>query len=300
MRVANKTIYDNVRWNLDKITTEMTEANSMVSSMKRIQNLSDDPVAMVTVLDIRSSLSNTSQLERNIGLGKSWLTMGESALTQLQELLTEAKTICIQTGSAQVGRDERANAATEVDGILRQVLSLANTQVGDRYIFSGTETDTSPFAFDDDTDPTAVVYSGNATAFAVKIGRSTNVEVGRNGESVYGDAASSNNIFQTLIDLKTHLENNDASEVVATMDNLDEQLDNVTNLISDTGAKVKQMEVKESIIQDLNLSHSERKSQLEDADMSDAILNLKTKELAYQAALSSSAKVMSMSLVDYL
>ncbi|MBW1802923.1 MAG: flagellar hook-associated protein FlgL [Deltaproteobacteria bacterium] len=308
MRVANKSIYDSVRWNLDKITRDMSEANTMVSSMKTLQDLSDDPVAMVTVLDIRSSISNIGQLEENITMGKPWLNMGESALTQIEEVLGEAKTLCIQMASGTVGGSERADAVTHVDGYLRQILSLANTGIGDRYIFSGTKTDTPPFAFDDDTNPTQVTYSGNGTAFAVKIGKSNSVEVGRDGETVFGDdnitwsdpAAGQDNIFKTLIDLKTHLLNNDAEEISATLDKLDNHLDTVSNMISDTGGKIIRMEVKETIIKDLNLNHSERKSQLEDADMAEAVMNLKTKEIAYQAALSSSAKVMSLSLVNYL
>ena len=113
-------------------------------------------------------------------------------------------------------------------------------------------------------------------------------------------AAGHGNIFKTLIDLKTCLQNNDTLEISATMDKLDEHLETVSNMISDTGGKIIRMEVKENIIKDLELNHSDRKSQLEDADMADAVMNLKTKELAYQAALSSSAKVMSLSLVNYL
>jgi flagellar hook-associated protein 3 FlgL len=44
----------------------------------------------------------------------------------------------------------------------------------------------------------------------------------------------------------------------------------------------------------------ERKSQLEDADIAEAVMHLKSKELAYQAALASSARVMQLNLVNYL
>ncbi|MCD6297532.1 MAG: flagellar biosynthesis protein FlgL, partial [Deltaproteobacteria bacterium] len=60
------------------------------------------------------------------------------------------------------------------------------------------------------------------------------------------------------------------------------------------------MEIKENIFQDLKISNTERLSKIEDADIAEAIMDLKAKELAYQAALASSAKVMKMSLVDYM
>ena len=66
MRVANKTIFDSIKINLDKATEAMAEANMVVSSGKRINRLSDDPVGLVTVLDLRSSLANIEQLQKNI------------------------------------------------------------------------------------------------------------------------------------------------------------------------------------------------------------------------------------------
>jgi flagellar hook-associated protein 3 FlgL len=58
--------------------------------------------------------------------------------------------------------------------------------------------------------------------------------------------------------------------------------------------------VKENIYQDLELESTAKLSNIEDADIAKAIVELKTKELAYQAALASSAKVMQLSLVNYV
>ena len=43
MRVAGKTIYDAIRFNLGNITEELYKANKVVSTGKRITGLSDDP-----------------------------------------------------------------------------------------------------------------------------------------------------------------------------------------------------------------------------------------------------------------
>jgi flagellar hook-associated protein 3 FlgL len=298
MRVSNQAIFDNISNNLAWVTEAVSKANTVVSSNKRINQLSDDPVGLVTVLDLRSSLANVEQLGRNITTGKSWLTMGESALTQVGDLLSEGKTLSVQMANATQNSTQRANAVTLVDGYLRQLLSLANTEVGGRYIFAGTATDTAPFAFDDEDNPTAVTYSGNDTAFAVRIGKNLTVEVGRDGEEVFGTGG--NSIFQTLLDLKTDLANNDVGGIQETLDKLDDDLDNIRTLISSTGARVIRLDTKGKIIEDLNLTYTDRKSQIEDADIAQAIMDLKGKELAYQAALASSSKVMGMSLLDYL
>ena len=60
------------------------------------------------------------------------------------------------------------------------------------------------------------------------------------------------------------------------------------------------MEIKEKIYQDMDLTNTDRLSKIEDADIAEAIMDLKAKEVAYQAALASAARVLNVSLVDYL
>jgi flagellar hook-associated protein 3 FlgL len=84
------------------------------------------------------------------------------------------------------------------------------------------------------------------------------------------------------------------------MDNLDSHLDSVNAQVSDIAGKAIRLDVRENIITDLELSYTDRKSQLEDADIAEAIIELESKELAYNAALSASAKIMQLSLVDFL
>ena len=306
MRVSNKAIYDTLTYNLANVSDAMLQANKVVSTGKRINNLSDDPVGLVSVLNLRSSLDSIDQLERNITMGESWLNMGETALSQIEDILSQAKALTISMASDNQGADQRADAAVEVDGYFHQILSLANTQVDGRYIFAGTQTDTAPFVFDDSVPE--VTYEGNDTAFEINIAKEINIAVGRDGEQIFGDdnfawgdpAAGTDNIFKTLLDLKSHLENNEVDDIRTAMDELDDHLRTLRSVIADTGSKNKRLELKRTIIQDLRLTYTDRKSELEDADIAEAVMDLQAKELAYEAALASSAKVMQMSLVDYI
>jgi flagellar hook-associated protein 3 FlgL len=274
------------------------DAQEVVSTTKKINTLSDDPVGLVTVLDLKSSLENIAQMKRNISFGKSWLTAGETALTQAQDILVQAKELCVQMSSANVNSTERNNAQTVVDGYLRQMVSLANSQVGERYIFSGTNTDTVPFAFN--SGETQVLYSGNDTAFSIKIGRDSNIEISRDGEDIFGENWDDTNIFKTLMDLKTALQNNDVTEIQAAMNKLDAHQKTLSAAVSSGAGKTIRLNVREEIIENLQLTYKERQAELEDVDITEAIMNLNAKELTYNAALSSASKVMSMSLLDYV
>jgi len=292
MRVANKTIYDIIKFNLGNITEELNRANKVVATGKRITELSDDPVGLTQALNIKSSLSNIEQLGRNISMGRSWLTASESALTQVQNQISDARALCVQMATATTGSAERASAAATVQNTLEEIVSLANTEVNGRYIFAGSKTDAAPFSRDNDTN--VVTYNGDNKAFTIKIGRDATVEVGSDGEAVFGD------IFTTLSDLKDALEADDVSGIQAAMSNLDTHFDRISTKISEIGSKMLRMETKEKVFQDLNITNTERLSKIEDADITEAIMDLKAKELAYKAALASSARVMQLSLVDYL
>jgi len=287
MRVANKAIYDSVMYNLGSISEELNKANEVATTGKRINNLSDDPVGLTQSLNIRSALSSIEQMGRNISHGNSWLTTSESALTSVQNIISDTKALCVQMASGTIGSSQRASAAGTVQNMLDEIVSLANTDVAGNYIFAGSKTDTIPFGQDG-------TYNGDNNPFTIKISQNSTIEVGSDGQAVFGTA------FNTLVDLKAALQSNDVSGIQDAIDKLDGHFDDITAKISDVGSKMNRMEIKDNILQDLNFSNTERLSTIEDADIAEAIMNVSAAELTYQAALASSAKVMSLTLVDYL
>jgi len=185
MRVASKTIYDTVKFNLGTITENLYKANRVVATGKRITGLSDDPVGLTQVLNIKSTLSNIDQLGRNIDLGKSWLIASESALSHVQNLISEARVLCVQMTTGTMGAAQRASAAETVQNMLEEIVSLANTEVSGRYIFAGSKTSTAPFTLALANND--VTYNGDNNAFTVKIDRDATVQAGSDGEDVFWD-----------------------------------------------------------------------------------------------------------------
>lgn len=301
MRVTNQSTYEAIKYHLAQRAGDLVKANEIVASGKRINNLSDDPTGLVQVLSLRESLANIDQLGRNVSTARNWLEGGETALCSVKDLITDMKTLAVQMANGTVGSSERAAAAAQVEGALEQIVSLANTQVNGQYIFAGTKTDTKPFEIvrDGSGNPTGVTYSGNDTPFTIKIGKNTTLEAGHDGEAVFGDG-SPGGIFQALIDFKNSLEANNVAGIGQAMDDLDTDLEQMISTTSEIGTKGVRLDVKEKILEDLKLTYTERRSQLEDADILEAISDVQSRETAYQAALASSAKVMQLSLIDYL
>ncbi|MCX5865298.1 MAG: hypothetical protein NTW42_09570 [Deltaproteobacteria bacterium] len=82
--------------------------------------------------------------------------------------------------------------------------------------------------------------------------------------------------------------------------NADTVMDNLSTQISDFGARANRIIVQQQIYSNLELSTTANLSEKQDTDLTKALLELKGKETAYQAALSAAAKTMQLSLLDYL
>ena len=185
MRVPNISLYDSMKLRLGDLTEKLKDLNEVVSTGLQINKLSDDPIGLSQVLDLKSSISNIEQLEKNIDVGKTWLTGGESALSSINDQILYVKNLALQLVNASNNTTQRQDAVEMVDGVLRQLVTLANTKVNGNYIFSGIDTDVAPFYFDDEDNPTRVLYQGNETPFAIKSDPTANLSVGRDGAAVF-------------------------------------------------------------------------------------------------------------------
>jgi flagellar hook-associated protein 3 FlgL len=292
MKIATKTLYENIINNLSRVSMDMSKANEVVSTGKKINTTSDDPLGYLSLLDIRSSMANIDQVGRNITAGKLWAHVSETSLNGAYEFLYQAKALLVNVNNADIEPDQ---AADTIDKYINQILSLANSRVNGSYIFAGTKTDTKPFSFDE-ANPDQVNYNGNDTPFSIKVGIDTSVTVGANGEEIFRE------IFETLIDAKLGIDGGtyDTEDIEDAIDDIEDQLDTLTAAVSDITFAMTQFDVKEKILEDLHLAYEDEKTLIQDADINEAVVNLKMKQLVYETAMSSSASVMALSIVDYI
>jgi len=297
MRVATSMMYSFIRNSLADITRDLNSASETVITGKRLNTLSDDPMGMIRAAGIKSTLSGLKQMDRSISLGNSWLTTSESALTQAQDLISESKTLALQMANAPINSENREDAAVMVQHITEQMMALANTRVEDRYIFSGNHTDIPSFAVEtDEFDVTVekIIYQGDNQPFSIKIGTGGMTEIGGDGEQIFSQ------IFDTLAAFKTALESDDVDGINDAIAALDEDFNRLNSEISAVGSRMTRLDMKSAIFQEMKINETEKLSAVEDADIIEAITRLEQMQLSYQAALSSSSKLMSMNLLDFL
>ncbi|MBF0396196.1 MAG: flagellar hook-associated protein FlgL, partial [Desulfobacterales bacterium] len=185
MRVTNRSTYEALKTQLGNLTESLSEANTVITTGKRINKLSDDPTGVSQVVDLRSLLKNLSQLDQNISTGKLWLNAEESSLTSIKDLSLEMKNLTVKMRNDTYNASQRKTESERVNGIIKQIANLANATVKGQYIFGGAKTGVPPIVLDDETIPTKATYNGNNTSFSVKIGQSNDVPVGLIGKDTF-------------------------------------------------------------------------------------------------------------------
>ncbi|MGB9697801.1 MAG: flagellar hook-associated protein FlgL [Thermodesulfobacteriota bacterium] len=292
MRVATRTIYYNLEKKLLSLEEKQQKINEQIASGKILNKPSDNPLAMINVLHLKKAWAQVQQYQRNMETTKTWLNLTESALQQTEELIGRAKEIATQMASDTQNAATRALAAKEIDQLIDQAISLANSELGGKYIFAGYKVNTVPFS----KVSGSVQYNGDTNTIQIPIGQEETLAINKDGQTAFMEA----DIFTVLGSLKTALENNQTAEIRQQLENLQEVADHFNNQIVDIGSRLNRLEAKQNILKDLDLFFQERISEEEDADISALVVDLKAKELAYQAALLSSAKIHELTLLNYL
>ena len=146
MRVTDKMGYNQVTSNLQKNRLDMADLQNQAASQKRINKPSDDPIAAARVVGARSEEKMNRQFLKNIDLAKGFLEASDQSLSELAENLMRAKELTIQAANDPGGGPEtRRISALEVEQIYNQAVQIGNRKLGERYIFGGFQTTSSPF-----------------------------------------------------------------------------------------------------------------------------------------------------------
>lgn len=294
MRIATNMIFNQSLYNLSKRSENIFESNETVSSGKRINRPSDDPIDASRVLGYRNMIESIEQFDRNVNSGLAWLRFTEEALGEAEQVFRDAKVLAEQMATGSYDADQREMLVGQAEIIFDQLVKVGNTQILDRYVFSGQKTTTKPFTRDDNYN---VQYNGDDRSITVNIQQGIKVTVNTTGQDAFIDDT---NTFNILRDLRDALEANDQEMIGAVLPRIDDALTKLSSERAAVGTTMRQMEKTQLVLEDLRLETESLLSVTEDADVIEAVTDLSTQQLAYEAALQSTSMIASLSLVNFL
>lgn len=257
-----------------------------------INRPSDNPTGTTSAMRLRSSLADQAQFARNAQDGIGWLTQVDSALDSVTTTVKRARDLALQGANAAAsGPVAREALAVEVDGLREELIARANTTYLESPVFGGVTAGST--AYD-----AAGNYVGTLGDVNRRIGGGVLVKVDVDGPDVFGDGATS--VFAELAALSTALRAGDQAGISGAINTLNTRIDTVTSARTAAGSRYQRLEQADLTAFDARISLENQRSMIENADLAETTVSLKLQEVAYQAALAATSRVMQPSLLDFL
>jgi flagellar hook-associated protein 3 FlgL len=295
MRVTNNSTINNLIKEINKNRTQWADFQRQVSSQVRVERPSDDPLAYSSGNESKSVLEQNKQYQKNIDSGLDQSRYAQDMMDEMVNRLVELKQVATYgaNGSALTDSDMET-LADNVASLRTQLVDLGNSDYQGRKLFGGTKTTTQPFQDSGGT----LSYEGNNKSISVKINGRTSIDISVTGEDLF--AYSSESVFDLLDRVEQNLRAGDASAVNADLDNITDATEYVASKTSKLANNINRMEYVYNQYENNNLTLSEKISRELDTDFAEAITNLQQLDTAYQAALSTTARIGNLSLANYL
>jgi flagellar hook-associated protein 3 FlgL len=136
----------------------MFRLQTQISTGRRFELPSEDPVAAMRVMSLQSLLERKDQIKSNLTTNQSYLNATDSALGQVSSLLNESRAAALGALGTTSTDAQRAAAAQQINQAVQALMNTANQQFRGRYLFAGSNTLTRPF----ETDSAGYLqYNGN-------------------------------------------------------------------------------------------------------------------------------------------
>ncbi len=282
---------------IESARARLAATEETISTGRRINRASDDPTAAAEVLRHGRRLDRVHQLDRNAQNAQIWVDAIDQSLQSSNTELARAKSLAVQGANGSLTAEGRAAVAADLRAAADTLLAAANIQVSGRSVFAGTANVTDAFAPDGS-------YLGDGGVVKRTIESDQVIEVARPGTAAFGVSnpgdPMNGNVFEMLRAVADAVEAGTIADVRTGIEAIDGAADRMSTEQGRLGAVAQQITSVTDRHGSEILSVGNRVSELRDADLAEAIIELRTAEASYDATMQSTARAMSRSLLDFL
>lgn len=290
MRVTQSMLSNNMLRNLSESYRKLGKYQDQITTGKKVNRPSDDPVVVMKGIGYRTELNKVQQFSRNIGEAYNWLDTTDDTLDKIGSALQRARELMVQASTDTLTVEERLQINSELKQLKEHINDLANTKIGNKYIFSGTKTTTPPYnnGYPDTIDDAfnkgieMEVFSG----IQIQI-NTTPIQLLKDIDSIFSD-------------INTSMDKESAGKLSSFLERIDNVMDKILTTRADIGARQNRIELMDERLQSQEVIATKQMSENEDIDYEKAITNLITQESIHRAALSTGARIVQPTLVDFL
>ena len=142
MRITNSMMINNSLANISINKSQLSTLDTQVSTQKKINRPSEDPIIAIRALRLRSNLNEVTQyLDKNIPDAESWMKVIRGALEEGEKVVADLYEYCNQGSTDSYSSSERATLADSLQKLKETYYEQGNVDYAGRYVFTGYRTD---------------------------------------------------------------------------------------------------------------------------------------------------------------
>ncbi|MFQ5498437.1 MAG: flagellar hook-associated protein FlgL [Candidatus Zixiibacteriota bacterium] len=181
MRVTNSMIAGRVTFNLQRALGRFLAQQTQMSSGRRINRASDDPIGTQRDLTYRTELAKNEQYRKNVSVAQTWTSTYDRVLGDLKNIVSSAKEIAIAMSNGTFDASAREAGAAEIKSMFDQIMQLSASEIEGKFMFSGFRTSQKALA----ATSNGVTYQGDQGVIEFSIQTGTRLDINMTADNVF-------------------------------------------------------------------------------------------------------------------
>lgn len=267
-----------------QLGSEIAQIQTQISTEKKIQVASDDPIAAARIAELRRSQADQLVWGRNIETAKSVASQVDTAQGNVGDIFNRVKELTLAGSSESVSSTDRSAIVQELASLRIQ---LANIKTA--------------------TTPTGQALFPADAPLQVSVSATVRLTATAKQDEMFGGIPYAHGTSDLDYAIGSAIDAVSTDDVTArrtaataALTDVDLAIKHVTDQRAAQGVRASQLDTAAETLKEAGLNISEERSTLEDTDVASSIMKLNAKTLTLQAAQQAFAKVNSNTLFDFL
>lgn len=194
MRVSDLLMNNSYLNNISSTKSKMASLSQKIANQSNILKPSDSPIGTSKILRLSSKISSTdlhiNNIQNSFGFVNETIRSMESIEGEISSLL-----VTLTEANNAINSDNLASYADQLDKVLDNILTAANSSYDGKYLFGGTSFSTKPFSLT--SDRSAVINNSDDLSgiSKVNIGNGVNQKVNITGSELFGTIIKQSGAF---------------------------------------------------------------------------------------------------------
>lgn len=327
MIVSTNSSYRIMVTNLERISANVQNIETQGATGLKLNSPSDDPTAIGPVIATRAQITQTNRFITTMGTISNQMSSTDTYLGNINTILTSAQTVVTNAVNATLSSSDLSTLADQVDQLKQQLLDTANASINGHYLVAGNEITTEPFTVNPnysastynpaDSTTWPVRYNGNAQQTSVGITPGETVQTNITGNQLFLGISNSNwqgtttaatnqpesgkvDIFTALTQASEAIRSGNTTAISSSLTNLQTAASQSELLRAQLGNEATRVDNATQQQQSVQTDLTQTLSNYQDADAITTFSDLTNMQTAFQAALSITAQISKISILNYM